>query len=115
MHHLQRLVQRTALEALAAGAVQELELRPAQPLLEDLDRFIVRVVDHDHLVGRVVELVERSQETLDDTLFVVGGDVHRHERLIAEVDVVAVSISVSSSVVAVAVPGGTPTRDAAQA
>ncbi len=110
IHRLQGLGQRAALETLAAVAVQDLEAGLCGPALQDPDRFVGRVVDDDHLVLGVLEVRERGQQSLDDALLVVGGDVDRHERVIAEVYVVAVAVPVGVTV-AVAV---TASADAAE-
>ena len=98
VHDLERLTQRAALEPLAAVAVEDLELRPADPLLQDLHRLVGRVVDQHDLIRRVLELVERVQQSLNDAFLVVGGDVHRDERVVAEVDVIAVAVAVPMAV-----------------
>ncbi len=73
---LQRFAERAAFVALAARAVKDLELRPPQPPLEDLHGLVVGVVDQDHLVGGVFELIERLEQPFDDALLVISGDVH---------------------------------------
>ncbi len=98
VHDLQRLAQRAALESQPAVAVPDLETRPVHPALKQLHRFVGGVVDHHHLVFRVVELVETGEQALDDSLLVVGRDVDRHERVVAEIDVVAVAIAVARAV-----------------
>src|SRR5207237_6203993 len=71
----------------------DLEAGAAGPSLQDLNRFVVRIVDDDHLVLGVLELCERVQQALDDALLVVGGDVHRYERVVAELDVIDVAVA----------------------
>src|SRR5450759_5750115 len=47
---LQRLTECTALVALAAVAMEDLELWPVDPSLQDLHRLVGGVIDHDDLV-----------------------------------------------------------------
>ena len=76
--------------------MKDLEARPVPPALQDFQRLVGGVVDDDDLVFGVFEMREGGQQALDDALFVVRGDVDRYERVIAEVDVVAVAIAVDT-------------------
>ena len=117
VHDLQRLAQGPALVSLPIRAVHDLEPRPAGPLLQDLHRLVGRVVHDDHLVLGVVELIQRLQQALDHPLLVVRSDLDRDERVIPELDVIAVPIAnaVAIPVVAVGPAVDSSSGDAAQA
>src|ERR1700693_5956887 len=92
--NLQRFTQRTTLVSTPRGAMQDLEARLVSPLLENLHRLIGRVIDEDDLVRGILEPLQRVEEALDHSLLVVGGDMDGDERVIPEIDVVAVPVAV---------------------
>src|ERR1700674_4315211 len=101
---VERFAQRPAFETLAAVPVENLESWPVLPTIQDQHRVVGRVIDHDHLVLRVIELRKRGEQTFDDTFLVVGRDMDRHERVVTQVDVIAVSVPVTDSVEARMLP-----------
>ncbi len=80
-HAAQRFLQRAALEALAAGAVDHPNAGMLFPLLEELDRLVGRVVGDDDFVVLIVERGAGFQEPVDDAFLVVQREVDRDEGL----------------------------------
>ena len=81
VHPSQCFLQRTALEALAARAVDDADARMLLPLVELLDGLVGGVVGDDDLVVLVVERGARFEEPVDDALLVVEREVDRDEGL----------------------------------
>ena len=64
----------------------------AGPPLRHVGGAVGRVVDQDHLVVRVLELLAGLEQAPDHGLLVVGGDLDRYERVVAQVEVAGVAL-----------------------
>src|SRR5438045_584544 len=81
VHPPERFLQRTALEALAARAVDDADARMFLPLLQLLDGLVGGVIGDDDLVVLVVERRARLEQPVDDAALVVKSEVNRDEGL----------------------------------
>ena len=91
VHRVHGDSQGAALEAGAVRPVDYLEARVAGPPLGHIGGAVGRVVDQDHLVVRILELLAGFEQAPDHSLLVVGGDLDRHERVVAKVEVAGIA------------------------